>query len=62
MGGLLGVISDIRRVRTNPDDPMDVRNDPHPDTRPQVVCFFKELIRLALSDLQELHETAHAKS
>ena len=27
-GALLGVISDIHRVYTNPEDPMDVRNDP----------------------------------
>ena len=27
MGALLGVIFDIHRVHTNPEDPMDVRND-----------------------------------
>ena len=27
-GPLLGIISDIRRVHTNLEDPVDVRNDP----------------------------------
>ena len=31
-GVLLEVISDIHRVRTDPEDPMDVRNDPQQDT------------------------------
>ena len=34
---LLEVISDIHRVRINPEDPMDVRNDPQQDTCPQAV-------------------------
>ena len=32
MGALLGVIYDIHRVRTNPEDPMDLRNYPQQGT------------------------------
>ena len=35
---LLGVISDIQRVCINPEDPMNVRNDPPQGTRPQAGC------------------------
>ena len=34
-GVLLGVISNNHRVRINPEDPMDVRNDPPKGTHPQ---------------------------
>ena len=37
MGALLGVISNIHKVRTNPKDPMDVRNDPKQGNCPQAV-------------------------
>ena len=36
---MLGVISDIHRVRTNPEDPMDVRNYPQQGTHPQAMFF-----------------------
>ena len=47
MVALLGVIYDIHRVRTNLEDPMDVRNDPQLGTRPQAACSsnFWRLIR-----------------
>ena len=37
-GALLGVISDIHRVRTKTDNTVDVRNNPQQDTHSQVVC------------------------
>ena len=42
MGALQGVISDIHRVCTNPEDPVDVRNDPSkaPILKPLVLKFF----------------------
>ena len=43
-GALLGVISDIHRVCTNPEDFMDVRNDPQQGTSLQAVCSSNFLI------------------
>ena len=37
--GAMGVNSEIRRVRTNPEDPMDVINDTQQGTCTQVACF-----------------------
>ena len=44
MGALLGVISDIHRVHTNPEDPMDVRNDHQQYTNPQAVSSSNFLV------------------
>ena len=38
MDVLLGVISDIHRVRTNLENLLDVRNDPQQGTGPQAIC------------------------
>ena len=37
-GAFLRVIFDIHKIHTNPEDPMDIRNDPQKGILPQAVC------------------------
>ena len=52
---MLGFISDIHRVRTTLEDPVDVRNKPQQGTRPQAVsssnflCEFELSLRFSFS-------------
>ena len=39
-----GLISDIHRVRTNPENPVDVRNELQQGTRPQAICSLNFLM------------------
>ena len=52
MGALLGVISDIHRVRTNSEDPVDIINDPKQVPHPQATLTKKWAMNFKISFLK----------
>ena len=61
MGALLGIISDIHRVRTNLEDPKDIRNDPQQGIHPQATSSSNYLHKFEISFLFSFEKTSSVR-